>query len=864
MKRIFLPIAPLLFSIGFGLTSCREKPLFERLPSSETGITFTNTITENDSLNVLDFEYIYNGGGVGVGDFNGDGLQDVFFTGNQVPNRLYINKGGLKFEDVTRKAGLLEPRYWSTGVSLVDIDADGRLDIYVCTINPKRGREGAPNLFYINQGNGPDGIPRFREMARDLGLDDRGYSTHAAFFDYDKDGDLDCYILTNALESYNRNQPRGPVRDGSGKSTDRLYRNEGGKEKRRKGEEASIPFLPSSFSPFLLHFTNVSHQAGITTEGWGLGVAVADINDDDWPDVYCADDFQSNDLLWINQRDGTFRNQLTQYTKHQSYNAMGLDVADLNNDGRPELMTLDMMPEDNRRQKSMFMPQNVDRYKMGIDQGYTPQFVRNVLQLNRGKDPRGQTWFSEVGQLSGVYATDWSWSTLMADFDNDGFRDILVTNGYPKDITDLDFVAYNVQYQSNYFNADARTDDETRRKMEELIGVKKSNFMFRNRGNEPGGQMQFEDVTEAWGLKIPSFSNGAAYADFDNDGDLDLVINNIDDEAFVYRNTLDQREKDEKTTGHDFLRLRLEGDGGNVAGFGAKVSIHYGNGKVQAIEHSPYRGYKSTVEPTLHFGLGGVSRVDTVLVRWLDGRVSRLLNVSTSQVLTVRQREARTEGALEPGVREMPFFEELKATNPISFVQQENYYVDFKEQVLLPHRYSQNGPGMAVGDVDGNGLDDVFIGGASTFDGQLFRQIKPGVFSKTVLPTDRERKRSDDMGAVFFDADNDGDLDLYVVSGGNEWFENQPPYQDRLYRNDGSGSFREDTTALPDTRASGSCVAAADYDRDGDLDLFVGGRVTPRKYPMPPQSYLLENQGGHRRPLDRPRRRRLAGSDGRR
>lgn len=853
-------------AVALLLSSCREKPLFERLDASDTGITFANTITESDTLNVLDFEYLYNGGGVGVGDVNNDGLVDIFFSGNQVPSRLYLNRstpgrGNMHFEDVTEKAAIAH-KSWSTGVSMVDINGDGLLDMYVCTIDPKRGRSSS-NVFYINEGIGKDGVPHFSDRATEMGLADRGYSTQAAFFDYDRDGDLDMYLLTNALEGYNRNQPRGPVRDGSGKSTDRLYRNDS--LPRQGGGPSALP-----------HFTNVSQEAGITIEGWGLGVAVADFNDDGWPDVYCANDFQSNDLLWINDRNGRFTNRLGDYMKHQSHNAMGVDVADLNNDGYPELMTLDMMPDDNRRQKSMFGSQNVDRHQMSLERGYSNQYIRNVLQLNRGpagpapanrpvgsrgpafrgNDARGQISFSEIGQLSGVSATDWSWSTLMADFDNDGFRDIFITNGYPKDITDLDFVAYNNDHQSSYFDADSKTETETKAKIAELLGVKKPNVMYRNRGGDRDGEpLTFEDVTTTWGLSMPSFSNGAAYADFDNDGDLDIVVNNINDHAFVYANRTVERtaaRQEETPPGNHYLRVSLAGDAGNPAGFGAKIELRYSDQtsgrQRQAIEQSPYRGYQSTVEPALHFGLGLTQRVDTLLVRWLDGRVSQLTNVPANQVVTVRQRDARKAPKLALTPQPAALFTELTTANPVPFVQQENRYVDFKQQVLLPHRYSQNGPGMAVGDVNGDGRDDVFIGGASTFDGTLFQQTAgagtPERFIRKAITGIDNRKMADDMGAVFFDADGDQDLDLYVVAGGNEWLADQRYYQDRLYINNGNGQLRQDTAALPNTRASGSCVVAADYDRDGDVDLFVGGRVTPHQYPLTGRSYLLQNNGG--------------------
>ncbi|MBO0939799.1 VCBS repeat-containing protein [Fibrella sp. HMF5335] len=877
MHLIYRQLLLLLLSL-LGLSACQEKPLFERLDATDTGIHFANTIAENDTLNVLDFEYIYNGGGVAVGDVDNDGKPDVFFTGNQVSSRLYLNKsqtGGadttdqnrgdepLRFLDITEAAGV-RTKLWCTGVSMVDINADGWLDIYVCTISPKRGQT-APNLFFINQGKDASGQVHFREMAHEMGLDDRGYSTQAAFFDYDRDGDLDCYLLTNALEAYNRNQPRGSVRDGSGKSTDRLYRNEGGRQEGKNGEQevktatqmADQPRDPSSHSPssFLPSFKDVSHEAGITIEGWGLGVAIADINRDGWPDVYCANDFQSNDLLWINNQDGTFTNRYAEYIKHGSYNAMGVDVADLNNDGRLDLMTLDMMPEDNRRQKSMFGTHNPDRFQMGLDRGYAPQYVRNALQLNQGPDSRGHTSFSEVGQLAGVYCTDWSWSTLMADFDNDGHRDIFITNGYPKDITDLDFVAYNSQYKTSYFNTDSETDKETREKMTELIGVKKSNFMFRNTGKNSSEPPVFEDITQAWGLNIPSFSNGAAYADFDGDGDLDIVVNNIDDEAFVYQNKASEKRKsgsEAKEQGH-YLRLNLVGEGLNSAALGASVELTFGQQK-QAIDNSPYRGYKSTVEPTLHIGLGAARQVDTLTVRWLNGYVTQLTNVRADQVLTLRQADAKTKYTPQSAlVGSFGLFTELTGpANPLPFVQEENNFVDFKEQVLLPHRLSQGGPALAVGDVDGNGTDDVFVGGAAHKTSGLFRQLQPGKFTSTTLTGTGVRKFAEDMGALFFDADNDGQLDLYVVSGGNEYPADNIAYQDRLYHNRGRGQLQPDSAALPNTRGSGSCVVAADYDRDGDLDLFVGGRTTPRKYPLPGRSYLLRNDSkpGHPRFTD--------------
>lgn len=796
----------LIFIIG--LVGCKkEKTLFQLLPANRTGIDFKNIIVESDSLNVLKFEYIYNGGGVGVGDFNNDGLQDIFFAGNQVDGKLYLNKGDLKFKDITKKSGI-QTSHWTTGVALVDINADGWLDIYLCNIHPDRTKN-APNQFFIHQGL-KEGVPQFKEMAAELGLQNRKYATQAVFFDYDLDNDLDCYVLNNALENYNRNTVRPKDTTGTARSNDQLYQNTNG------------------------IFKNITKRAGILIEGWGLGIGSADFNEDGYPDIYCANDFLSNDLMWINNKNETFTNEISSYLKHQSHNSMGVDIADINNDALPDLITLDMMPEDNRRQKSMFPAPNYDYFSMYEYLGYQPQYVRNMLQLNNGvtrRDPFSKpvTSFSEIGQMAGIYATDWSWTALFADFDNDGWRDLLVTNGYKKDVTDLDFATFNAQ--ANVFGTNETRSDKLNKSFNELLGVKKSNFIYRNKGD-----LTFEDVTKKWGIQRPSYSNGAAFADFDNDGDLDVVINNINDEVFFYKNTLINKNNRKS----NFLRIKLNGIDKNPSAFNAKVWIYYANQK-QYAEFTPFRGYLSSVEPILHFGLGNITKIDSVVVHWLGGQQSVIKNVATNEILIVKQSDAflKTKPTI---ATQTPLFEEIANKIGLSWTHRENEFVDFKYQILLPQRYSLNGPPLAVGDVNDDGLEDLYAGGSSGQVSQLFLQQVNGNFKAQDFP--KRDSLCEETAALFFDVDGDKDLDLYVVHGGYEFESEDEKYQDCLYLNNGKGRFILNTEALPATVSSGSCVVANDFDKDGDLDLFIGGRVTPRRYPLPPRSYLLQNNHG--------------------
>jgi hypothetical protein len=807
----------------------QKKTLFERLTPDETGITFQNEITESDTLNVLEFSYFYNGGGVGVGDLNNDGLQDIYLTGNQVSSRLYLNKGNWKFEDITESAGVGTNR-WARGVSMVDINGDGLLDMYISVAGTTRAGDKT-NLLFINQGNDAAGLPRFREQAKEYGLADSAHTTQTAFFDYDRDGDLDAYLLTNAIEWFNPNLSRPKKLNGEGRSTDRLLRNEG------NGSEGHPVFR------------DVSREAGILTEGYGLGIAISDLNADGWPDVYCANDFISNDLVWINNRNGTFSNQAARYLKHQSYNGMGTDIADFNNDGRVDIVVLDMLPEDNKRQKTISGAMNFDVYQKNLELQYEPQFMRNTLQLNVGTRPAvpgdssAGPVFSEIGQLAGISKTDWSWSALFADFDNDGYRDLLITNGYAKDITDLDYAVYQREQATQGTREEIRT--RLRANAKNLPGAKVHNYVYRNNGADRPGDLSFSDQSEAWGLSLPTYSNGAAYADLDNDGDLDLVINNINSAADVYRNHARDsgKENDQATDGlsNHFLRVQLKGPRGNPQGLGTQLRLGYQK-NVQVHEYAIYRGFQSTVENVAHFGLGRFSQIDTLEVTWPDGKYQLLRGIKADQVLTLNYQDALSRSS-RPAQAPLALLTEVSADLGIDYLHAENDFIDFKEQPLLPHEYSRNGPGLAVGDVNGDGLDDFFVGGASGFPNRFYLQNGQGKPGFTAASLDKEGKKPEDMGSLLFDSDNDGDLDLYVVSGGSEHSQ-AAELQDRLYKNDGKGHFNQDSLALPPMPTSGSCVTAADFDRDGDLDLFVGGRVVPGAYPYVPLSFLLRNEGG--------------------
>lgn len=800
----------LLLALSF--FSCHTRStLFQQIPSSQTGITFNNQIIEDDSVNVLEFENVYNGGGVGVADFNNDGLADIYFTGNVVPNKLYLNKGNFQFDDVTEKAGVSGNGRWCRGVAVVDINNDGLPDMYVCA-SVKKSAAQRENLLYVNQGSGKDGVPHFKEMAAEYGLNDTTHSTMAAFFDYDNDGDLDVYIAVNQLikDDYaNRFRPR--FLNGEHPSTGRLYRND--------------------WSDSLRHpvFTNVSRQAGILIEGYSHAVTITDINRDGWKDIYVTNDFLSNDILYINNHDGTFTDKVTRYFKHTSANAMGNDITDINNDGLCDVIELDMDPEDNYRKKMMLNANSYQTYQNSDFFKYQYQYVRNTLQLNRGPrvgshDSIGDPIFSDIGFFAGIAETDWSWTPMVTDFDNDGFRDIIITNGFPKDITDHDFVAFR-----NSSLAIASREQL----LQQIPQVKIHSYAYHNNGN-----LTFSDVTDAWGFETPSFSNGAAYADLDNDGDLDVVINHINHEASLYRNNL---VTDKIDTTH-FLELKLVGDSMNKNGLGTWIELHY-QGQQQVYEQNPYRGYLSSVQLDPHFGLGRATVVDTVIVKWPNGKMQTLTQVKTNQTLAVKISDAQEHYTwATPGINRNALFSEITDSIGIRFKNEERDFIDFNIQKLLPHKFSEYGPALAAGDLDGNGLDDLIIGGSYEHSATLFLQQPNGRFvSKDLISQSGGNKKWEDAGIVLFDADGDGDLDIYIATGGYENQANTSAYKDNLYINDGKADFSIDSSSIPSPTISKSCVRAADFDHDGDLDLFVAGRVLPWEYPKPVSSFIFRN-----------------------
>jgi hypothetical protein len=799
-------LVPLLLLDGCGK---EERPhVFKRLTPDRTGVTFANTITTSDSINVQTDVYVYNGGGVAVGDIDNDGLPDIFFTGNMVSSRLYVNKGNMRFEDITQSAGVATRR-WATGASMVDINHDGYLDIYVSMSGPAWSKpDDRANLLFLNNGD-----RTFTEAAAKYHIDDRGFTTHAVFLDYDRDGDLDLFLLGNSPEDFVRGQievhPAG-LRKRSPAGYDRLYRNNGNGT-----------------------FADVSQQAGILTDAqFGLGVVVSDFNRDGWPDIYVSNDITPNDVLYVNNGDATFTDKAAAWLKHTSLAGMGIDAADFNNDAWPDIIQVDMMPEDLAARKRMSgaitYGAQMERRRRGSHDAYT----QNTLQLSNGVANTGDVVFSEIARLAGVAYTHWSWSALFGDCDDDGYKDLFITNGYPKAVTDLD---YQTAMFGLHDTAGQKVSPRALQILKALPSYSVSNYMFRNNGD-----LTFTNTTADWGLDQPGFSYGAALADLNNDGTLDLVVNNIDAPAAIYENVRPAGD-----TRH-YLDVELRGEPPNTRGIGATVTLVAG-GQRQYLYHTPYHGYLSSMDDREHFGLGAATRAESLEVVWPDGRSQTLTDLQVDRLLILNQGDTNREAQrrhLTPDTRHL-FFQPMASALAPRYTHDGTAWDDFAVQALLPHQLSRQGPPLAVGDVNGDGREDVFVGGTAEIPGKLFMQQADGRFVQSARGGPWEvDKGHDDWGALLFDANGDGRLDLYVASGGYHSSPISALLQDRLYINQGGGRFVRDTRALPGMLTATAAVVAGDFTGDGKPDLFVGGRLVPRNYPYPPRSYLLRNDGG--------------------
>jgi enediyne biosynthesis protein E4 len=773
--------------------------LFDQLTPQATGVTFSNDLPEAPEFNIINYLYYYNGGGVSVGDVNGDSLPDLYFSSNLGPNKLYLNRGNFRFDDVTTKAGVAGPPGWKTGVTMADVNGDGRPDIYASAVS-YLGMHGR-NMLYMNNGDGT-----FTDRAEQYGVAQAGYSTQAAFFDYDGDGDLDLFLLSHSTHTERAigNATKRDVRNT--RAGGRLFRNDGN------------------------HFTDVSAQAGIYggIEGFGLGLVVSDLNLDGCPDVYVANDFQEQDFLYVNSCRKTFVESIAKATRHTSRFSMGVDAADMNNDGLPDIVVGDMLPEKESILKTSASSESYSLFNLRIEAGYHAQYARNTLQLNRGGGR-----FSEIGFLAGVAATDWTWSLLFADIDNDGQKDLFVTSGIFRRPNDMDYINFvgNDAAQASLANG---VNKENIALLKQMPTVPVINHAYRN-----DGKLHFTDMATAWGLSRLGYSNGAAYVDLDNDGALDLVVNNYDAPASIFRNRSRER------TGNAYLTVVLDGAGKNTAGIGAKVLITHG-ATHQFLEQSPTRGFQSSVDPRLHFGLGRDSVIDSLTVIWPDRRSQVLTNVAANQRLTLSQRDARGVYNYAVARTATALVADITDSVRANYRHVENEYNDMDREPLMPHLLSTEGPALAIGDVNGDGLDDLYAGGAKWQAGALLIQQRDGTYLRSDSLLFAADSISEDVDAVFFDANGDKHPDLYVVSAGNEFTSGLPPLADRLYLNNGRGHFTKAANALPVMAENGSCVVPGDFDGDGDLDLFVGTRVIAGQYGVSPKSHLLRNDGaGH-------------------
>jgi hypothetical protein len=793
-------IRPKIFSLLFLILICCKPPdqkLFKRLSSELTNIDFNNKIIETDVFNILTNEYIFNGGGVAAADFNNDGLSDLFFSGNQVENRLYLNRGELIFEDISETSKISAPEKWSTGLAVADVNSDGWLDIYVCTAMYKNRRE---NLLYINQGPNKDGEPFFEEQANDYKVDSNSNSMAATFFDYNKDGLLDLYVVNNEQNDIYPNKYRTKIKDGSAPSTDQLFRNNGDGT-----------------------FTDVSREAGIEIEGFGLSVTISDFNKDNWPDIYITNDYLTNDILYINQKDGTFLNKISEFLPYQSKFSMGSDTADFNNDGFTDLITLDMLGETHQRKKTTISGYSYTQDDLNKRWNYEAQYIRNMLFMGTNESRP----FKEIGCLSGIHQTDWSWSPLFADLDNDGFKDILVTNGFPRDITDMDFANYRLEVET-YVSKEKLLDS--------IPIVKIENYSFKNKGD-----LTFENVNESWGLNVKSFSNGAIYSDLDSDGDLDYVINNINDEAFIFEN----KSNHEKT---NCIQFKLIGDKKNPLAIGSKVDIRFADNSFQIHEVYLSKGYMSSIDPLIHFGLGNHNKIDKVEVLWHDGNFSLLDNLASNQRYEIHHKKSKQISSEE---LDFPFvnknvkkkFHEVSSKYGINFIHREKQVNDFAYKPLLMNKISDNGPVIVVGDINGDCREDFIVSNSKGNSPVIFFQTEDSKFENTNLFEDEKMLDYKVESMALFDLDNDGDLDLYLVSGGGYFNREKIKLEDRLFINNGLGVFIQQELKDP-IFANGSIVVTNDYDNDGYTDLFVGAKNIPGQYPLADKSFLLKNNNG--------------------
>lgn len=785
-----------------GKTKQNISKIFEKLSAQESGIRFTNNLKEDSVINYFTYPYLYMGGGVAIGDVNNDGFQDIFLTGNMVSNKLYLNTGkDLVFKDITEIAKVGGDDRWMTGVTMADVNADGWLDIYVSVSGKFASKK---NLLYLNDGILKDGIPSFTEVAEERGIADEGSSTQGTFFDYDKDGDLDLYVAN--YPSTHFKTPAYSYRifldQKKPEKSDRLYQNDG-----------------NGF------FKDVTEAAGILNFGLSLSATVGDLNQDGWEDIYVSNDFAAPDFLYLNNGDGTFREVCKQATQHTSFFGMGTDIGDFNNDGLLDILQMDMTPEDNRRNKANMASMNIAGFWEIVNLGMHYQYMQNTLQINNGITGDGIPHFSDVSRIGGLSSTDWSWAGLFADLDNDGHKDVFVTNGTRKDINNKDY--FNKIEKATYKEKQSWT------KLDLSKGIPSEridNYVFKNNGN-----FSFTPVVKEWGLSHEGYSNGAAYADLDNDGDLDMVINNIDDPSIVYRNTtVDQGLG-------NFLRIKLQGTDKNPQGLGTKITLK-NNDQLQYQELTLSRGFQSSVEPVLHFGLGDSPVIQSLEIVWPDGKAETIKDIKANQVLTVDYKNALAENEQSLAFENPPIFKNVNTLLKLNHIHRENTYDDYQHEILIPHMYSRNGPGLAVGDVNGDQLEDFFIGSAVGDTARLYLQNADGSFRQSFQNDFSLHASHEDMSAELFDADQDGDLDLYVVSGSNEFKEGDQRLQDRFYLNDGRGNFIYKKDVLPALGYSGSRVKVADYDQDGDLDLFVGGRIVPRSYPLPAKSFIFKNE----------------------